>query len=181
MKKFFLGVSLFLSASLALAQMPEKTRQEVAQAIQQGNYEQAVRLLRPWAWRGDARAQHSLGVMYRDGLGVAQDYAQAREWLEKAAAQGNAKAQYCLGAMYYDGHGGIARNYVKALEWWEKAADQGNARAQFNIGVIYRDGQGVAQDDGKAREWFEKAAAQTENAEVVRKARQALERMRGKR
>ena len=39
MKKLLLGVWLFLSTSLALAQMPEKTRQEVAQAIQQGNYE----------------------------------------------------------------------------------------------------------------------------------------------
>jgi len=43
---------------------------------------------------------------------------------------------------------------------------------------------GVAQDSAKAREWLKKAAAQTENAEnteAVRKARQALEKMRGKR
>ena len=49
---------------------------------------------------------------------------------------------------------------------------------------MYEYGQGVAQNDAKAREWFEKAAAQTKNAEnteAVRKARQALERMRGKR
>ena len=33
MKKFFLGVCLLLSASLALAQMPEKTWQEALLAI----------------------------------------------------------------------------------------------------------------------------------------------------
>ena len=31
---------------------------------------------------------HSLGLLYRDGYGVAQDYAKAREWYEKAADKG---------------------------------------------------------------------------------------------
>ena len=105
MKKLLLGVCLLLSATLALAQMPEKTWQEALLAIQQGNYEQAVRLLRPWAERGDAWAQYSLGVMYYRGRGVAQDDAQAREWLEKAAAQGNANAQFSLGLMFKNGRG----------------------------------------------------------------------------
>ena len=150
MKKFLLGVWLFLSTSLGLAQMPEKTRQEVvqmpeetrqevAQAIQQGNYTQAVQLLQPWAERGDAWAQYRLGVMFFHGQGITQDYAQAQKW-------------------------------------WEKAAARGDANAQFSLGVMYRDGLGVAQNDAKAREWFETENA--ENAEAVRKARQALERMR---
>ena len=61
--------------------------------------------------------------MYRDGQGVAQDYAKAREWWEKAAAQGDVDAQYNLGFMYYDGRGGV-RNYAKAREWFEKVAAQ---------------------------------------------------------
>ena len=72
MKKFFLGVCLFLSDSLVLAQMPEKTRQEVAQAVKQKNYAQVVQLLRPWAERGDAQAQFNLGLMYDAGQGVVQ-------------------------------------------------------------------------------------------------------------
>ena len=123
MKKFFLGVCLFLSASLALAQMPEKTRQEVAQAIQQGNYEQAVRLLRPWAERGDAEAQAFLNWVYSYGQGIAQNYAQMRERWEKAATQGDAEAQYNLGWMYKSGRGGV-QDYAKACEWLEKAAAQ---------------------------------------------------------
>ena len=144
MKKFLLGAWLFLSTSLALAQMPEKTRQEVAQAIQQGNYEHAVQLLQLWAKRGDAHAQSSLGVMYHDGHGVAQDYAKAQGWFEKAAAQGFVEAQTNLGVMYYRGRG-VAQDYSKAREWWEKAAAQGNAGAQSNLGVMYEYGQGVAQ------------------------------------
>ena len=115
MKKLLLGACLLLSATLVLAQMPEKTRREVAQAIQQGNYEHAVQLLQLWAKRGDARAQSSLGVMYHDGRGVAQSYAKAREWWEKAAAQGFVEAQTNFGVMYYRGLG-VAQDYVKARE-----------------------------------------------------------------
>ena len=46
-----------------------------------------MRLLRPWAERGDAQARYGLGLMHYHGQGVAQDYAKAREWFEKAAAQ----------------------------------------------------------------------------------------------
>ena len=108
---------------------------------------------------------------------LAQDYVKAREWWEKAAAQGNAGAQSNLGVMYEYGLG-VAQDYAKTREWFEKAAAQGEAGAQYNLGVMYARGRGVAQNDAKAREWFEKAAAQTENAEVVCKARQALEQMR---
>ena len=180
MKKFLLGVCLFLSATLALAQMPEKTWQEAKLAIQQGNFTQAVQLLRPWAERGDAQGQYGLGLMHYHGRGVAQDDTKAREWLEKAAAQGYAQAQFNLGVMYASGRG-VAQDYAKAREWWEKAAAQGDVGAQYNLGVMYRDGLGGTQDDAKAREWFEQAAAQTENAEnadAVRQARRALERIR---
>ena len=177
MKKLLLGVCLLLSATLALAQMPRETRQAVLHAMQQKNYAQAVQLLRPWAERGDAQAQYNLGVMYRDGQGVAQDDTKAREWFEKAAAQGLAAAQYNLGLMYYHGQD-VAKDYVKAREWFEKAAAQGDADAQYNLGVMYSNGQSVARDSAKAREWYEQAAAQTENAAAERRAWQALEEMR---
>ena len=159
MKKFLLGVCLLLSATLALAQMPEKTWQEALLAIQQGNYEQAVRLLRPWAERGDAWAQYSLGVMYYRGRGVAQDYAKAREWWEKAAAQGDVNAQFSLGLMYEYGQG-VEQSDFKARDWWKKAAAQGDAEAQNKLGVMYYYARSAVRDWEKACEWWEKAAAQ---------------------
>ena len=44
--------------------------------------------LRSKANAGDAEAQFNLGVMYRVGRGVPQDYAQAVSWCRKAAEQG---------------------------------------------------------------------------------------------
>jgi uncharacterized protein len=46
-------------------------------ASKQGDYESALRLIRPQAEEGNAKAQKSLGDMYLDGHGVARDDVEA--------------------------------------------------------------------------------------------------------
>ena len=43
------------------------------------------------AAHGNANSMSNLGWLYRNGYGVAQDYAKAREWYEKAADNGDAR------------------------------------------------------------------------------------------
>ena len=43
--------------------------------------------------------------MYRNGVGVAQDYEQAVKWYRLSAEQGVARAQYKLALMYDEGEG----------------------------------------------------------------------------
>ncbi len=57
-------------------------------AWDRGDYATALREFRPLAEQGDASAQHNLGLMYNNGLGVAQDYAEAVRWYRKAVEQG---------------------------------------------------------------------------------------------
>ncbi|MFZ2168120.1 MAG: tetratricopeptide repeat protein, partial [Methylococcaceae bacterium] len=52
------------------------------------DYNQAVAWYRKAAEQGHAKAQFNLGVMYKKGQGVPQDYAQAYMWLNLAAAKG---------------------------------------------------------------------------------------------
>ena len=111
------------------------------------------------AEQGDANAQHNLGVMYRNGKGVAQDDGEAVKWYRKAAEQGLARAQKNLGWMYERGEG-VAQDDGEAVKWYRKAAEQGYADAQNNLGVMYYRGDGVAQDDGEAVKWYRKAAEQ---------------------
>lgn len=61
-------------------------------AYQGGNFATALRELRPLAEQGDARAQTLLGLMYRDGQGVPQDFVHAHLWLNLAAAAGQSDA-----------------------------------------------------------------------------------------
>ncbi len=56
-------------------------------AYERGDYATALREWRPLAEQGDADAQHNLGVLYRNGQGVPQDYVQAHMWLNLAASR----------------------------------------------------------------------------------------------
>jgi TPR repeat protein len=58
-----------------------------------GDYVPAIRLFRPLAEQGNAKAQSVLGVMYRRGEGVARSSVRAFIWLSRAAARGDTKAK----------------------------------------------------------------------------------------
>ena len=61
-----------------------------------------VRLYRLAAEQGLAEAQFYLGVMYRDGQGVAQDDVEAVRLWRLAAEQGDADAEFNLGMMHLE-------------------------------------------------------------------------------
>jgi len=84
-------------------------------AAQRGDYATALRLWRPLAEQGDARAQNNLGSMYLKGLGVPQDNAEAAKWFRKAAEQGLAEAQNSLGSSYAEGWG-VPQDYAEAVK-----------------------------------------------------------------
>jgi TPR repeat protein len=51
----------------------------------EGTTATAVRLFRPLAGQGNARAQFNLGVMYYNGQGVPQDYAETLKWFKPSS------------------------------------------------------------------------------------------------
>src|ERR1700736_4559661 len=57
-----------------------------------GDYMPAIRLFRPLAEQGNARAQHLIGVMYHRGQGVARNSVRALAWFSLAAANGDREA-----------------------------------------------------------------------------------------
>ena len=111
------------------------------------------------AEQGEIEAQAKLGLIYRRGREVSQDFGLAHKWLRKAAGQGHAEAQNNLGLMYDHGRG-IERNFVQARKLYLQAAKQGHANAQYNLALLYTNGQGVPQDDIEAYVWANIAAAQ---------------------
>jgi hypothetical protein len=62
-------------------------------AYNRGDYLPAIRLFRPLAEHGNAKAQNVLGVMFRKGEGVPKNPARAHMWFSFAAARGDAKAK----------------------------------------------------------------------------------------
>jgi uncharacterized protein len=124
-----------------------------------GDNATALRLFRPLAEQGDARAQYRLGIFYENApMGVPRDYVAAASWYRKAADQGVSGAQYALGVMYIHGLG-VPQDYSAGMNWYRKAADQGNAIAQYALGVEFFTGWRVPQDYVSALKWFNLAAA----------------------
>jgi len=89
------------------------------------DFEETKRL----AEQGNVIAQSNLGLMYRYGEGVAQNYTEAFRWYRLAAEQGDSRAQYNLGLMYANGQG-VPQNYVRAYVWFSVAAAQGDENAR---------------------------------------------------
>ncbi|MEN6604756.1 MAG: tetratricopeptide repeat protein, partial [Bryobacteraceae bacterium] len=101
---------------LALPSSAQPAAMRAQDAYNRGDYATAVR---EWKWlatRDHELAQYNLGVMYAQGVGVAQDDAEAARWFREAAQRGHARAQYNLGSMYFNGNG-VAKDYVQAHMW----------------------------------------------------------------
>ena len=127
-------------------------------AYTRGDHAAAFSVFRQLAAAGNALGQYNLGVYYRDGLGVAQDYDAARSWFEAAAAQDNSDALNNLGVLYDHGLG-IAQDSNRAWQYFEQAAAKGNPYAMYNLGVLYENGRGIERDSEQATHWFGEAAA----------------------
>jgi TPR repeat protein len=127
-------------------------------AYESGYYSTALREWTPLAKQGFADAQFNLGVMYKNGKGIPQDYKTAVKWYTPAAEQGLVGAQFNLGQMYRLGQG-VPQDYTTAAKWYKLAAEQGGADAQLNLGVMYLKGNGVPTDYVYAHMWWSIAAS----------------------
>ena len=127
-------------------------------AYDRGDYKAAIAAYKKAANQEHPWAQTMLGLMYKEGQGVARDYKQAFFWNRKAAEQGYAVAQYRLGLMYRNGQG-VQQDYKQAVIWYRKAAEQGEVLAQMSLGAMYVLAQGVPQDYIEAHKCFNLAAA----------------------
>jgi TPR repeat protein len=131
-------------------------------AFNRGDYETAFAIFLSLAEQGDITAQKNLGVMYRNGEGVAENDAEAMRWIRLAAEQGDANAQLYVGLMYRNGEG-VPENDTEAVRWFRLAAEQGFPGAQNNLGFMYQFGNGVPENDAEAVRWYRLAAEQGDN------------------
>ena len=71
-------------------------------AYNRGDYLPAMKLFRPLAQAGNAKAQNVIGVMYRKGEGVGRSSARAFMWFSLAAKKGDPSAKASLQEMAKD-------------------------------------------------------------------------------
>ena len=136
----FLAVSAIAFLMGACAFMTDDSNLNAGlMAFSQGEYESAVEKFTPLDEQNDPQAQFAIGIMYRNGSGVAQDDAEAVRWLLKSAEQRNPYALSVLGAIYKEGRG-VQQDNLKAYMWFDLAV------AQFD----YKPGRHYAKQDRDA-------------------------------
>lgn len=166
-------VRFLVVASILLAAHPVGADLEAAAvAFERGEYATAYKEYLPAAEEGVPVAQFAIGIMYFDGLHVAQDDRKAFAWLKKAADQGVAAAQHQVGFMYRKGRS-VDQSDKEAARWYRKAAEQGFAASQYNLGLHFELGSHnflrIADYD-TAVAWYRMAAAQGDTDALFRLA-----------
>ena len=146
-----------LMPALGLAE-PVRGTDAAYAAYQNGKAETALRLSRPLAEQGDARARRSSGTFSLTAAARRRTRCATSKWFRRAADQGNVDAQFHLGVMHYAGRG-VPQNFSEAARWFRLAADGGDARAQLNLGTMYFDGEGVSKSNVNAHMWLNLSAA----------------------
>lgn len=124
-------------------------------AWQAGNYDEAVRLWRPLADRGDADAQYNLAHAYKLGRGVPQNLNLAEQWYQRAARQGHEDAAANLGLILFQNG-----RRQEAMPYIQRAADRGDPRAQYVLGTALFNGDLVGTDLPRAYALMTRAAEQ---------------------
>jgi TPR repeat protein len=100
---------------------------EAQNAFYRGDYDAALKLIRPLANEGDAVAQYNMGFFNFQGITLSQDDAAAAKWFRKSAVQGYTKAQCALAVAY-----GLAARQDHAEAQYSLAARRhGNANKQI--------------------------------------------------
>jgi cell division septation protein DedD len=148
-----------LAGSAAHAQRPAPGANADARAgidaWQAQNYEEAVRIWRPLADRGDADAQFNIAQAYFLGRGLPQNMTLAEQWYARAARGGHEEAQANYGLLLFQN--GRQR---EAIPWVERAANRGDPRAQYVLGTALYNGDLIARDLPRAYALMSRAAAQ---------------------
>jgi len=160
MRIFITVLAAFLLSNSVHA--AEKFLEEMtAKALARGDSAAVVKELKQEVSCGNVVAAMELGLMYRDGKGVAVDHVQARKYLTRAAEThlirlwyklGLPDAQYALAVMLRDGVGGKA-DATAAASWFEEAAELGHVDSQRVLAQMYSRGAGLKPDPERAFIW----------------------------
>jgi TPR repeat protein len=99
MRKALGGAALVVTILLSGAAAVAGPWEDGMVAYNRGDYVPAVKLFRPLAQTGNAKAQNVMGVMYRKGEGVARNSAKAFMWFSLAAKKGDTQAKVSVQEM----------------------------------------------------------------------------------
>jgi TPR repeat protein len=137
-----------------LTRLSDYAEEKSAQrALDEGDFEQAVRLLRPLADRESGSALLCLGVIYERGDVGAADWQAASDYYQHSASTGSVAAYFELGRLLKrQGEDAKARTAFQA------GAEKGNLPSMSRLGRMMIEGRGGPIDLDAGTAWLKRAA-----------------------
>ena len=150
-----LTVLFVLFQMLGCSPSGETLNKQANALLDQYKFEQAFPILVKAANLGNAEAQYSLGLLYRDCCsvtGMKPNYDKSIMWIGKAADQGHTEAFVTLMKNYRYGDF-VSRDLEKAFHFGLLGAKQGNVECIQTVYRFYADGTGVTQNSEQMLKW----------------------------
>lgn len=119
--------------------------------------EEAIKWYEMAAEHNDPNAMNNLGLMYKNGEGVKQEYKKAISLLKQSSNLNNKYALSNLAYMHLFGQG-TEKNPNKAIELYIKSGEAGFPKGYYRAANQYYIGENVPKDLNKAIELYKKAA-----------------------
>lgn len=140
---------------------PNNAQYSGCQFLTQGEYENAAKLFKISANRGNPKGENYLAMLYQDGKGVNKDDVRAFSLALSAAKKGYSPAQRRT-AIYFHHGIGTKIDFSQALHWYRHAAESGDRISEYYMFLFYRGGYfpNVEKDQKKAFEWATRASNQ---------------------
>jgi hypothetical protein len=139
----------------ALARLADNADERLAgKLLNEGAFEEAIRLLLPLAERNSEYALLSLGSIYETGATGAPDKEAARSYYERAIAQGSAAAHCQLGYLFLE-----QGEEAQARAAFEAGAERGDLPSMSRLGKMMVEGRGGPTEVEAGKAWLEQAAA----------------------
>ena len=114
-----------------------------------GELEQAFMIANTYAFENDPYFEYSLGVMYRDGIGIERNLPMCLTWLRKSSDLGYSKATIALIDILQ-----VSNNQSDRREAYiicKNLAKANNTYAQYRLGIMYLSGIGTKKDENEAK------------------------------
>jgi len=123
------------------------------------NYADVLRLCERAARLHSGAGAYCVGLIYSQGLGVAQDFTKAAKWMGDAADTGHAKAALQLGQMYWKGEG-VKKDKISAYEFISLAQAAGlpDAKGQKELLEKELTPEELRKGNAKVAEWTSRHA-----------------------
>jgi TPR repeat protein len=159
MRKIILFCLLVVSLFSYQQEELSPTLQKAFTAVQNEDYQTALKIFNQEAAKGNPIAYETLGELYMFGIGVKQDFHKAAEFFHKAIESDNKTAKISslviLGNIVFRN----TKHYDEAYSYLKQAADMGSVSAMRHIGEMYESGElGEKKNIEKAIFWYKKAA-----------------------